>query len=278
MNIHHIYYAAEVARYGSINKAASCLFISQSALSRSIKELEEELGFQLFIRTPNGVLPTHQGQEFLRRAQRLNDQYIALREQYYTNQQLPVVQLSFAAIRCVIVELLLIQLYRRYQDRQYLNLCVCEERVGKVIDYVYDGLYSVGLILVEESLATVDGVRIDLYTGRMELYKAGAAPTVAVREGRAVEIDSTSLPAGILSGVSFERSDLTLGLGDMVILLSDGATTQGSGWIAKMAVEEKPRDLNDFCRKIAATARLRRDDGREDDITVLCCRLVNNGA
>ncbi len=151
MNIHHIYYAAEVARYGSINKAASCLFISQSALSRSIKELEEELGFQLFIRTPNGVLPTHQGQEFLRRAQRLNDQYIALREQYYTNQQLPVVQLSFAAIRCVIVELLLIQLYRRYQDRQYLNLCVCEERVGKVIDYVYDGLYSVGLILVEES-------------------------------------------------------------------------------------------------------------------------------
>ena len=130
----------------------------------------------------------------------------------------------------------------------------------------------------EESLATVDGVRIDLYTGRMELYKAGAAPTVAVREGRAVEIDSTSLPAGILSGVSFERSDLTLGLGDMVILLSDGATTQGSGWIAKMAVEEKPRDLNDFCRKIAATARLRRDDGREDDITVLCCRLVNNGA
>ena len=151
MNIHHIYYAAEVARYGSINKAASCLFISQSALSRSIKELEEELGFQLFIRTPNGVLPTHQGQEFLRRAQRLNDQYIALREQYYTNQQLPVVQLSFAAIRCVIVELLLIQLYRRYQDRQYLNLCVCEERVGKVIDHVYDGLYSVGLILVEES-------------------------------------------------------------------------------------------------------------------------------
>jgi len=47
LNIHHIYYAAEVARYGSINKAASCLFISQSALSRSIKELEEELRLQL---------------------------------------------------------------------------------------------------------------------------------------------------------------------------------------------------------------------------------------
>ena len=42
-----------------------------------------------------------------------------------------------------------------------------------------------------------------------------------------------------------------------------------------MAEEEKPRDLNEFCKKIATTARLRRDDGREDDITVLCCRLVN---
>ena len=126
----------------------------------------------------------------------------------------------------------------------------------------------------EESLATVDGVRVDLYTGHMELYKAGAAPTVVLRDGRGLEIDSDSLPAGILSGVSFEKSDLTLGVGDMVILLSDGATTQGSGWIARMAEEEKPGDLNEFCKKIASTARLRRADGREDDITVLCCRLV----
>lgn len=129
----------------------------------------------------------------------------------------------------------------------------------------------------EESLATVDTARIDLYTGRMELYKAGAAPTVVVRDGHALEIDSSSLPAGILSGVSFQRSDVALGLGDMVVLLSDGATTQGSGWIARMAEEEKPKDLNEFCKKVATTARLRRSDGREDDITVLCCRLVNNG-
>ena len=127
----------------------------------------------------------------------------------------------------------------------------------------------------EESLATVDGVRIDLYTGQMEIYKAGAAPTVVVRDGRSLTIDSNSLPAGILSQVNFEKSSISLGLGDLVILLSDGATTQGSDWIARMAEEEKPRDLNEFCKKIATTARLRRDDGREDDITVLCCRLVN---
>lgn len=150
MNIHHIYYAAEIAHYGSINKAAANLFISQPTLSRAIKELESELGFELFTRTPAGISPTYQGQEFLRRAKHLNEQYVALREQYYTHKQVPVVQLSFATIRCVIVELALINLYNRYKNREYLNLCVCEERMGKVIDHVYDGLYGVGLILVSE--------------------------------------------------------------------------------------------------------------------------------
>lgn len=61
MNISHIHYAVEVAHYGSFNKAAANLFVSQPSLSRAIKELERELGFDLFLRTPNGVVPTHQG-------------------------------------------------------------------------------------------------------------------------------------------------------------------------------------------------------------------------
>lgn len=148
MNLNHIYYAIEIAHYGSFNKAAANLFVSQPGLSRSIKELEEELGFQLFIRTPSGVLPTHQGQEFLQRAKRLNEQYIALSEQYSTNSHFPVVQFSLASFRCVIVEFALINLYNRYKGNEYLNICVCEESIEKVINHIYDGLYSIGLILV----------------------------------------------------------------------------------------------------------------------------------
>ncbi len=148
INLNHIYYAIEIAHYGSFNKAAANLFVSQPGLSRSIKELEEELGFQLFFRTPSGVLPTHQGQEFLQRAKRLNEQYLALSEQYFTNNHLPVIQFSLASFRCVIVEFALINLYNRYKDNEYLNICVCEESIEKVINHIYDGLYSIGLILV----------------------------------------------------------------------------------------------------------------------------------
>ena len=40
MNISHIHYAVEVAHYGSFNKAAANLFVSQPSLSRAIKEME----------------------------------------------------------------------------------------------------------------------------------------------------------------------------------------------------------------------------------------------
>lgn len=135
-----------------------------------------------------------------------------------------------------------------------------------------------GALLVksgDESLATVDAARVDLYTGRVNIYKAGAAPTVLRKDGRGIEVDSTSLPAGILEGAEFQQSQITLGDGDLLIMLSDGAVPDGSDWIAKAAESFDGDDLDQFCRKIATGARLRRTDGRDDDITVLCCRLAS---
>ncbi|MEE1160556.1 MAG: SpoIIE family protein phosphatase, partial [Acutalibacteraceae bacterium] len=48
----------------------------------------------------------------------------------------------------------------------------------------------------DESLATVDVASIDLFTGQVELFKAGAAPTLIRRSGRTGKAESTSLPAG----------------------------------------------------------------------------------
>ena len=53
-----------VANTGNITKAAEELMISQPAISKSIKNLEEQLGGQLFIRTKRGVILTDEGREF----------------------------------------------------------------------------------------------------------------------------------------------------------------------------------------------------------------------
>ena len=53
---------AAVARTRSFSGAAKQLYISQPAVSQSVKSLEEELGFQLFLRTPKGVKLTSEGE------------------------------------------------------------------------------------------------------------------------------------------------------------------------------------------------------------------------
>ena len=51
MDFHHLKYFVEVADKKSFSKAARTLHISQSAISRTIKALEEELGVVLFMRS-----------------------------------------------------------------------------------------------------------------------------------------------------------------------------------------------------------------------------------
>lgn len=53
-----------VALYGSISKAANILYISQPAITKSIKKLESELGITLFNRSPKGVTLTENGKIF----------------------------------------------------------------------------------------------------------------------------------------------------------------------------------------------------------------------
>ena len=65
MNILHMKYAVEVARLGSLNKAAETLMIAQPNISRSIKELEADLGITIFQRTAKGMVLTPDGEEFI---------------------------------------------------------------------------------------------------------------------------------------------------------------------------------------------------------------------
>ena len=58
MNFSHLEYAMTVAECRSINKAAQRLLVSQPYLSGVLKNLEEELGCQLFKRSHNGILLT----------------------------------------------------------------------------------------------------------------------------------------------------------------------------------------------------------------------------
>ena len=65
MNILHMKYAVEVAKLGSLNKAAETLMVAQPNISRSIKELEADLGITIFQRSAKGMILTPDGEEFM---------------------------------------------------------------------------------------------------------------------------------------------------------------------------------------------------------------------
>ena len=69
MNVLHMKYALEVARLGSLSKAAETLLIAQPNISRSIKELEADLGISIFNRSAKGMVLTPEGEEFIGYAQ-----------------------------------------------------------------------------------------------------------------------------------------------------------------------------------------------------------------
>lgn len=65
MNITQLKYVLEIAGSASMREASTKLYVSQPALSASIRELEDELGILIFERTNKGISLTDAGREFL---------------------------------------------------------------------------------------------------------------------------------------------------------------------------------------------------------------------
>ena len=125
----------------------------------------------------------------------------------------------------------------------------------------------------DESLATVDIASIDLFTGQVELYKAGAAPTLIRRSGRTGKAVSTSLPAGILREISFDKAVIKCKIGDIVVLMSDGASFEGTDWIKGEIENWSDGTAEELAERICEGAKRRRSDNHLDDITVMTAIL-----
>ncbi|QFI67121.1 Transcriptional regulator, LysR family [Sinorhizobium alkalisoli] len=69
--LRQLQYFVAVAEQGSVTRAAQNLSISQSSITEAIKELEGDLGVELFDRHPRGLSVTHNGHQFLRHATKI---------------------------------------------------------------------------------------------------------------------------------------------------------------------------------------------------------------
>ena len=86
MTLTQLRYVIAIANAGSMNEAARNLFISQPSLSSTVKDLEEEIGVELFRRSNRGIFVTPEGEEFLGYARQVVEQYELMESKYISKK------------------------------------------------------------------------------------------------------------------------------------------------------------------------------------------------
>ena len=128
----------------------------------------------------------------------------------------------------------------------------------------------------DESISTVDMVSIDLFSGIAEIMKAGAPITFVRKNGRIHRVEPTSLPAGILPDVKLTHDMIELAQGDIVVMVSDGAVAISDSWIGEMMRSYEGRDIQELVNDIIDEATIGSKLCRDDDITVIGMRVMEN--
>lgn len=133
----------------------------------------------------------------------------------------------------------------------------------------------------DEIFVTIDLVVVDLYTGRLDFVKIGAAPSF-IKRGREVEIiQNQCLPVGILSQIEVERDRRLLKEGEILIMVTDGVLEarrhieRKEEWVSRMLQRiDHSHDLSNMARQILSRSINAAHGQVEDDMTVVVAKLV----
>jgi DNA-binding transcriptional LysR family regulator len=146
-------YVIEISKQNSINEAAKSLFISQPSLTAALKSLEQEVGFDIFIRTNSGITLTVKGEEFLGYAKSVVEQYDILDAKYISKSnvkrtfQVSMQHYTFALNAFISV-------VKQYGMDEY-EFEVHETRTYDVIDNVKSQKSEIGVLYMNDYNRTV---------------------------------------------------------------------------------------------------------------------------
>ena len=148
MTLTQLRYAIMVANSSSMNEAARNLFISQPSLSTAIKELEEEIGVELFRRTNRGISVTPEGEEFLGYARQVVEQYALIESKYVAKEQTKK-KFSVSMQHYTFAVSAFVQMVKQFGMDEY-EFAVHETRTYDVIQDVKNFKSEIGILYINE--------------------------------------------------------------------------------------------------------------------------------
>lgn len=149
MNILHMKYAVEVAKVGSLNKAAETLLIAAPNVSRSIKELEADIGISIFDRTAKGMGLTPEGEEFINYAKEILRQIDEV-ENFYKNGSSKKQKFSISVPRACYISEAFAQ-FSKSLSKEAAEIFYKETNSQRTIRNILEHDYKLGIIRYAEN-------------------------------------------------------------------------------------------------------------------------------
>lgn len=149
MTILQLKYVIALANAKSMREAASRMYISQPALSSTIRELEEELNIQIFERNNKGISITAEGSELLSYAKQAVSQYQIIEDRYIAKWK-DKRRFSVSMQHYVFALHAFINTIKQYDDSKY-SYAVNETKTDDVLNDVRNMKSEIGIISFSQS-------------------------------------------------------------------------------------------------------------------------------
>jgi DNA-binding transcriptional LysR family regulator len=148
MTLTQLKYAITVANIGSMNEAAKELFISQPSLSTAIKDLEKEIGVELFRRTNRGVAITPEGKEFIGYARQVVEQYRLIESKYIEKDKVKK-KFSVSMQHYTFAVNAFVEMVKQFGMDEY-EFAIHETKTHEVIDDVRNFKSEMGILYLND--------------------------------------------------------------------------------------------------------------------------------
>lgn len=201
MELLDLRYFVSIAETGSFTKSALQNNIAQSALSRRVRDVETELGVQLFYRNGRGVLLTEVGETFLARARGILADMEGLRQEMTRTSGVLDGSVTLAVPPSVGLILLAPLLSQVRADHPGIRMRVLEGFSGHVADWLANGKVDLAVLYKTRSSALLDSEHLlfeDMYLiSSPALPLLGTPDSIALSDLAGVELALPSQPHGL---------------------------------------------------------------------------------
>ena len=144
MTIQQLKYVIQIAQSGSMSAASQVLMIAQPSLSKSVSELEKEMGISIFCRSNRGVYLSEDGARFLSYARQVVEQAELLEQQYKSGAPTRRV-FAISAQHYAFVVNAFVELVKEYGENKY-EFTLRESRTYDIIEDVRTRRSELGIL------------------------------------------------------------------------------------------------------------------------------------